>query len=389
MTDLSRFSRIPHLLMLGARGELGNVTEDGKFQIDPELTRRFATYAVRFLHEYAANRDDHRFRVALIYLSHEPKPWGHETLRLTDTVVHTLYPVSGAKSNELTVFQKKKRDNSVYYGMELLLEYTLKDAPGVPIFVPVLFDRNTTLGDYAGSMHDALAGENPAAPVIELLNFIGPVSASHGNVEAFQALRERISRGFVKKDARRPLDMQIMDHMRSVGAPSAAATPGGAMPNATLSPSGGDPAKWYDPALHEPICDKMQTFLLRPAEHPDLEQVRHFQRFAAFNTTQQNELASLCPMYLAPTGTVLLEPGSSDQWNLYLVQGNLRLVAPDGEERVVSGGAENSRNAIAALKPRKFRVTAETPARFLWIHEKIVAAIQQHKPAAGLELLSS
>ena len=410
MTDFSHFTRIRNLLMLGPRGEIGHVTQDGKLQLDPELTRQFVNYTVRYLRDYATNRDDHRYRIGLIYSSRSPKPWGNETLLLTDAVVHTLYPVSGARGNELTAFQQKKRENSVFYGMELLLDYALKDAPGVPIFVPMLFDRGTTLGDYAASLGGSLAGENAATPVIELLNFIGPVSASRGNVDAFQALRERIYRAAVRKDARKPIDMQVMEHMRSaspasdspVSPDSAAPAFGGSgakaqMP-AKVAPTaaymsaaapGSDAAKWYNPALHEPICDTMKKFITHPTEHPDLDQLRHFQRFAALATAQQTELALTCPMYLAPTGTVLLEPGSSDQWNLYLVHGNLRLVAPDGGQRVVSGDADNSRTAVAALKPRKFRVMAETPVRFLWIHERIITDIQQHKPASGLELLPS
>jgi hypothetical protein len=75
MTMLSSFKRLSGQLMLGARGELGWISEDHAFHLDTELTRAFANYTVHYLKEYAANPDDHLFRVGLIYHSKQPHPW--------------------------------------------------------------------------------------------------------------------------------------------------------------------------------------------------------------------------------------------------------------------------------------------------------------------------
>lgn len=398
MSALSSFTRLGNLLMLGARGELGHVTDQKTVRIDPELSRNFAAHTANFLKQYAANLDDHRFRIGMIYQSRQPKPWGAETLLLTDAVVRMLYPVSGIRQNELTTFQQKKRENSVYYGMELLLEYALKDSPGIPIFVPILFDRGTTLSEYDALLRDTLAKEDSGAPVVEVLNLIGPASTSHKDVEMFVALKERIHSTFVKKDARKSVEMKIMESMRGSkgptpahprqtipSPPASAATPTVAAPGLNTDTAA---ACWYHPALHDATCEKLQRYLLQPREYAEVEHIRHLLRFRELTMNQQKDLATSCPVYAAPPNTVLLERGTTDQWNLYLLQGDLQLTAADGGNKVINGGTDNSNGAIAALKPRKFTVTTLSRARFLWVHENIIAEIQQRRPGSQFELVS-
>ncbi len=398
MSALPSFARLGNLLMLSTRGELGHVTERKTLQLDPELTRGFAAYTANYLKEYAANVDDHRFRIGLIYQSRQQKPWGAETLLLADAVVRMLYPVSGAPQNELTMFQQKKRENSIYYGLELLLEYTLKDSPGVPIFVPILFDRGTTLGQYAALLRDTLANEDSGTPVIELLNLIGPASTSRKDIEIFIALKERIHNAFVKKDARKSVETKIMESMRGSKGPTPAqprqTTPPSAAPSSTpavaapgLNTDTGS-ARWYNPALHDASCEKLQRFLSQPREYAEVEDIRHFLHFRDLTMGQQKELATSCPVYAAPANAVLLERGTTDRWNLYLLQGDLQLTAADGEKKAINGGTDNSYSAIAALKPRKFTVMALSRVRFLWVHENIIAEIQKRQPGSQFELVS-
>lgn len=404
MTTLSSFTRLSNLLMLGGNGEISRITDQKTFQFDLDLSRRFANYTPAYLREYAAKPDDHRFRIGIIYQSMQPKAWGAETLLFTDAVVHTLYPVTGSREAGLTTFQQKKRENSVYYGIELFLEYALNDSPGVPIFLPILFDPGKTLGDYANLLGETLSKEDANAPVIEVLNLIGPAAASRKNVEVFVALKEHLRNAFVKKDARKSVESKIMESMRtSSGSTSPAVTatepprqtpaasslriaPAGSISAPTAGATGTGSAYWYNAALHEAICDKLQKFL-RPGEQADAEQVRHFVRFQELGTSGQRSLAASCPTYVAPAGSVLLEHGTADQWNLYLLEGDIELAAADGEKKVVSGASDKSRNAIAALKPRKFTVTALSRVRFLWLHDSIIAEIQQQQSGSKLTLV--
>lgn len=394
---LSSFKRLSGQLMLGPRGELGWINDAQAFQLDGELTRVFATYAVHYLKEYTANPDDHLYRVGLIYHSKQPHPWGSETLRLTDDVVRMIYPVSGVGASELTAFQKKKRENSIHFGTELLLTYTLKDAPDVPIFLPVLFDRGTTLHQYEHQTSTTvMMSEAPDTPVLEVLNLVGPATAARKNLDVFLALKERLANTLIKKDARRPVEMKIMDEGRAAPvsgktdapAPAPAAFTGSTTPldGSALATDSGS-RLWYNPALHDATCEKLSRFLQMPKQFVEVDQVRQLVRFRDLTMSAQKLLAGTCPVYMAPTNTLLLERGSNDQWNLFLLQGQLELTAADGEKKIVVGGSDNARNAIGALKPRKFAVTALTPVRFLWIHENIIAEIQQRQSGSKFELV--
>jgi hypothetical protein len=378
MSRLTLFKNIRNLVMLGSRGELGHVTETNTFRADPALVRQFASYTVRFLRDYHADINNHRYRVGLIYHSATPKAWGTETLRLTDAVAHTLYPVTGATGDELTGFQRKKLENSIFYGMELLLEHTLKDMPEIPAIVPVLFDRGTVLGDYVGVTSGGFANENAAAPVIEVLNLVGPATNSRDNIDALRKLREHVHGSFVRKGARKELDLQYEGQ-------AATSTPTMPVSEESVSvilrsvahgPKATSP-QWYDAELDDDTSRRMKQYLVQPMRCASLEQVRQFTHFSSLTPVQQLKLVETCPVYFAPTGTTLLERGSTGQWNLYLLFGMLRLTAADGAERTIEGGTDPAHNAIASLKPRMFTVTAQTPVRFLWVHDSIVAAIQR------------
>jgi hypothetical protein len=374
MSRLPLFKNIRNLVMLGSRGELGHVTEQNTFRADPVLVRQFAGYTVRFLRDYLNDVNNHRYRVGLIYHAARPKPWGTETLRLTDDVVHTLYPVSGASRNELTGFQRKKLENSIFYGMELLLEYVIKEMPGMPAFVPVLYDRGTNLGDYVAVTSGGLVNENAAEPVIEVLNLVGPATIARENMEALRALREHVYTSFVHKDARKATDLRYANP---------ALTPSPAGPDESVSVilrsaalgSSADITQWYDFNLDDDTSRKMKQYLVKPMRCASLEQVRQFANFSLLAPIQQLRLVETCPVYFAPAGTTLLERGSTGKWNLYLLYGTLRLTAADGAERTVEADSDQARNAVAALKPRMFTVTAVTPVRFLWVHDAIVESL--------------
>jgi CRP-like cAMP-binding protein len=76
-----------------------------------------------------------------------------------------------------------------------------------------------------------------------------------------------------------------------------------------------------------------------------------------------------------PAGARLLEAGSSDDWNLYLVSGEAELIAADGQHSVVAAGSVAARQPLAQLKPRRYSVVARTPVQFLWLYEPMVSAV--------------
>ena len=86
-------------------------------------------------------------------------------------------------------------------------------------------------------------------------------------------------------------------------------------------------------------------------------------------------LAVQCLVYKVPPGTQLLERGTNDSWNLYLVDGSVQLMAADGVPKIIEGGTSAASNPISCLKPRMYTVSAVTRVAFLWIDDKLVDEI--------------
>lgn len=74
----------------------------------------------------------------------------------------------------------------------------------------------------------------------------------------------------------------------------------------------------------------------------------------------------------APAGRQLAEHGATDPWSIYLLQGRVRLEAADGIRRVIDGGSDEAKVAIAQLKPRMYAVTTLTPVTFLRIEDALI-----------------
>jgi hypothetical protein len=401
MNSIQAFTKLSGLVMLGPRGELGQITDTNTFQLDGPLTRKFAAYNVQFIKNYAEHLDDHRFRIGIIYRSKRNHPWGAETLALTDTLVRMLYPVTGTTPSELTTFQKKNRAKSVYRGMELLLEYSAKDAPDVPILCPVIFNRNTPLSAYQSVFGEELAGEDLTGPVIEILNLIGPVAGNRQNLIEFAELKKTISQHLIKKDARKSIELSIMQSGRHEGAadtaPPATRAPAPGFATATAAPDRPAPAAspqpsaqgglWYDPSWDNATCQRLARWLKSPTQYPELEEIKRFSRLRDMHINHQRKLTTTCPVYQAGTGSVLLEIGSQDNWNLYLIEGEIELQAGDGGRRTLAASSEAAANPVASLKPRQYTVSAKSPVRFLWICDDHLAQIQRQSSGSSFDLV--
>jgi CRP-like cAMP-binding protein len=107
--------------------------------------------------------------------------------------------------------------------------------------------------------------------------------------------------------------------------------------------------------------------------------LKTFARFRSLDHEKLEAIAAQCLKYTVPPGTKLLERGTRDTWNLYLLEGSLELTAADGGEKLIEGGTTNAGNPVSSLKPRMYSVTAVTRAAFLWIDDKLVEKIVSEK----------
>ena len=200
--------------ILTSAGRLGAYNEKREFAINTRLSQALINYTVDFIKAYENDPDIGNRRIAIICQSKELKPWGTRTLIMEEAIVRRLYPLSGQMSAELTAFQKKNQENSIYRGMELLLEWHDEAMPGIPIFCPVLYDRGTTLADYRFFNLDDDACPKKT-PVIEVLNLLAPIPVSRRNAIEIMELIHNVHGRIVKKELRKPPEFCLVDDIYS------------------------------------------------------------------------------------------------------------------------------------------------------------------------------
>lgn len=354
------------LYMLTAKGELGVYDAQQQLHIDEPLSRAFAGHCRAFLQTYVNAKQPEEQRVAIVFKAHEPRAWGRLTFSLEDATVRALYPSSGHAVTELTAFQQKSREKSAYRGMELLLEYRRESAPQVPVYCPVMFNPATTLAERISAIgHEPNALERDT-PVIDVLNLAATIPVAQRAAPAVVALIDKLRQGLIRKEQRRDSSWSL-----GIGGSTVPAASSG---NVTASVGRVNVMSSTDVRrLHEvERVDAIERWLKHPPQPVDTQRLRFFSQFRGLDETRLADLSSHSLVYMAPAGTRLVEYGLRDAWNLYLLEGTLRLTPADGVALRVDGGTDKASNPIASLKPRKYQVDTMGPVSFLWIHDRLL-----------------
>jgi len=383
MKAIDSLTKITGLYVLQADGRIGVIGPDNRVEPDDDATQALAAHVARFLAHCAAEpRGPHR--IAIVYRTDERRPWGSETLVFDERVVRELYPVSGPMPDELTAFQKKSRENSIYRGVELLLEYRQESIPDAPIFCPVLYDRDTVLSEYPSFLNRAPVEADRATPVIEVVNLIATIPIARRNVPMVLDLLQKVRDRLIRKDMRRAATFTLIDKVAR-----GARTDGGeffdidkrAERKLSLPTGGGRPRVDLDKLKSLPRFDQIEKWVDRTRRSADAELLRSFAQFRDLDADSLALIAEHSRVYSAPGGTRLLERGMSDDWNMYLIEGTVSLEAADGATLFVAGGSDKAANPIAFLKPRKYSVTSVTAVSFLWIPNALLEGL----PAASMK----
>lgn len=74
----------------------------------------------------------------------------------------------------------------------------------------------------------------------------------------------------------------------------------------------------------------------------------------------------------ADPGKRLLEIGCSDSRQLFLIEGQLELVADDGATHIVSEHDAAARGPVSRLRPSRYQVTARTHVRYLMVEQGVL-----------------
>lgn len=104
--------------------------------------------------------------------------------------------------------------------------------------------------------------------------------------------------------------------------------------------------------------------------------------------TSIDEVANAAIVEKVEPGTVLFREGDRDNDAIYLVKGKLKLdSASQGSSRILKGGTEESRFAIAQLRPRQVTGTVMTPATIIRIDNEILDHILTMDQVGGIEVI--
>jgi hypothetical protein len=385
METIKTFSGLSGFYVLTPEGQLGTYDQEGKFVVDAKLTKAFEDYNRRFLMSYLQNPAKGNFRLAIIHRTKEKRPWGSETLLLEKNIVRRLYPMTGTTELDLTAFQRKNREKSIYRGMEIFLEYKDSSTPDMPVYCPVLYGRNTTLTDYAADIDRTVTTDDRGTPVVEVLNMLAGIPIGRRYTPEIGILKDKIYQGIIKKNMRKSEEFTIVENIRrnaeraqgeAAGDPYGDIDKRAERPVTYLSKNDGQPGHPNgDGALHKNIASS----LVGHPEPADIDTLKTFSRFRSMEHDKLELLAKQCLVYKVPPGTQLLERGTNDTFNLYLVEGSVQLMAADGNPKIIESGTPASSNPISCLKPRMYTVSAITRAAFLWIDDRLIEKFLQEK----------
>jgi len=395
MNLLERMPDLRGCYLLTPAGSIGRYGERG-VEIDAGVSQALARPIAAFIQAYQRTRDTATHRIAIVHPDHAGNPWQSHTLAFEDAVLRQLFPAPGVAA--LTSFQQRNREKSLYHGMELLLDYRPTAIHDRPYYCPVFVYRNTRLDHYKALLGRPARTSDPGTPVVEVINLFADGPLLDPVVDRY--LRDWRT-AVVKPERRSAANLYLMDEAR----PANDARPVAA----SLSSTGADPYI-ADPAQVAELLSRFgasrfrdwhygewlerrgggaallrfgaQLRAMAGARRTGVETLRGFDRMRDLDPAARQVIAASNPVFSMPAGALLLDVGSSDDWNLYLVSGEAELIAADGQHSVVAAGSAAARRPLAQLKPRRYTVVARTPVQFLWLYEPMVSAVAQLFPAA-------
>jgi len=209
-------SSLMGICVLTPSGQIGNFNEQRKFVVNYKLSESLLKYTVEFLRKYQDDPNSGHWRLAVIFQTEMARSWGTETLIMEEFVVRRLYAVSGQTTGDLTAFQKRNQEKSVYRGMELLLERHEEAMPDIPIYCPVLYYRGTTLSDYRSLAHSGKYISEGKAPVIDVLNIIAPIPVNKRNTSVILDLIHNVHSRIIKKELRKSPGFELVDIVKRI-----------------------------------------------------------------------------------------------------------------------------------------------------------------------------
>jgi hypothetical protein len=400
VTDLiQELPDIQGCYLLTPNGTLGSYQQDRRFLPDAELTQALAEPISQFLREYRSTHNTRWQRLGVIHSDRTDKPWKSATLAFADDVLRRLYPMASARDGRMTSFQRRHREHSLFRGMELLLDYRDSAIPDIPYYCPVLVFLNTTLDYYLPWLERPQRDSDRQTIAVEVIDLLAGLARSQRKVPPVAQLIASERRALIHPERRAAPSLGLIDDVR---APPAIPPP---QPAAAVLPYVGerdaqavaeievryaangfrdwDYSTWFKTHSTTESIERFGAQLSVEGGYARraADDLRFFGRFEKLERAALQLIAAKNPVFRVPAGTLLLDVGTRDHWNLYLLSGEIELLAPDGARYLLTGGSASARQPVAYLKPRLFSVKARSEVEFLWLYEPMIEAVKRLHPA--------
>ncbi|MEE8387021.1 MAG: hypothetical protein V3R65_00460 [Acidiferrobacterales bacterium] len=360
-------------------GQLGYYNAKGEFLLQKSFTENFADFTGELLKRYKTDPDASGYRIAIVYPTREKRQWKSASLALEPDIMRRLYPTSGPRQEEITSFQKRNIEKSIYQGIELLMEYQDESLPGNQIYCPVLYYRRKTLSDYLSVLAREERPDDKSTPVLEVLNFLAPVPMGKRSSEVIGRFTKAIYEGVINKSVRKDSYDFLKHRDGSISIDSVNKEVADLADQAIVSIFGERRKEGFSGMMRmhcsPQTYERVSRWLEEPYKYIEPDQLKFYSRFRQLGMDGLIILSDKHPIFRAPLQTQLLARDTSDKWNMYLIDGVVELEAEDGEKFTVEAMTPQATTPIASLKPRMYTVTSVTQVKFLWMMDDFVDSV--------------
>jgi len=137
------------LYALTPHGELGVYTERGRISIVHASTQVLGPQIRQLLKTYLADPDTSEYRLGVVYRRVDQTSSQGDTLRLEERALQQLFPAGAPATQGRTELQAANCEQNIRRGIQLLSTRRQPQFADAPVYLPVLYDRGTTLDQYS------------------------------------------------------------------------------------------------------------------------------------------------------------------------------------------------------------------------------------------------
>jgi HD-like signal output (HDOD) protein len=114
--------------------------------------------------------------------------------------------------------------------------------------------------------------------------------------------------------------------------------------------------------------------------------LRRLDRLTGLNDRQLDALSDRADMRQAPRGACLLPMGSTDARQLFLLDGEIELVAGDGARHRVRSANDVVQGPLSCLRPSRYRVTALSDVSYLLVEQSLLDELDREPSGEKVEI---